>query len=135
MLERGGGKIVNVSSTAGLRIMGGSISHAYGASKAAVLHLTRTLALEFADRGIRCNSVVPGMIDTPHASAAIRRARGDEAAERAIAARHAASPTGAQGTPWDIAHAVLYLASDESSYVNGADLVVDGGLTWSTPRW
>jgi NAD(P)-dependent dehydrogenase (short-subunit alcohol dehydrogenase family) len=135
MLEQGYGRIVNVSSTAGLRIMGGSISHAYAASKAAVLHLTRTLALEFADRGVRCNCVVPGMIDTPHASVALRRARGEAEAERLIQRRHAVSPTGAQGSPWDIAHAVLYLVSEEAGYVNGASLVVDGGFTWDTPHW
>jgi NAD(P)-dependent dehydrogenase (short-subunit alcohol dehydrogenase family) len=135
MVERGYGRIVNVSSTAGLRVMGGAISHAYGASKAAVIQLTRTLALEFADRGVRCNCVVPGMIDTPHASGALRRVYGDDKAEQVISRRHAVSPTGAQGTPWDIAHAVLYLASPEAAYVNGASLVVDGGLTWDTPHW
>jgi NAD(P)-dependent dehydrogenase (short-subunit alcohol dehydrogenase family) len=135
MLARGGGRIVNVSSTAGLRIMGGTISHAYAASKAAVIQLTRIIALEFARQGIRCNCVVPGMIDTPHASAAIRRSRSGEETERLLARRHAVSPTGAQGTASDIAQAVLYLASAESAYVNGTALVVDGGYIWTTPPW
>jgi NAD(P)-dependent dehydrogenase (short-subunit alcohol dehydrogenase family) len=134
MLARGGGAIVNVSSTSGLRMMGGRPSHAYAASKAAVIHLTRTVALEFARQGIRCNCVAPGMIDTPHASVAMRRANPD-GADALITRRHAASPTGAQGTAWDVAEAALYLASAESAYVNGHTLVVDGGYIWSTPAW
>jgi NAD(P)-dependent dehydrogenase (short-subunit alcohol dehydrogenase family) len=135
MLKNGYGRIINISSTAALRTSNGIASHAYAASKAAVIQFTRTVALEFASRGIRSNCVVPGMIDTPHASDALRRALPADQAERMIAARHAASPTGAQGTPWDVAHAVVYLASDESAYVNGAALVVDGGFTLATPAW
>jgi NAD(P)-dependent dehydrogenase (short-subunit alcohol dehydrogenase family) len=135
MLERGYGRIVNVSSTAGMRVMGGNYNHAYAASKAAVIHFTRTLALEFSRQGLRCNCVVPGMIDTPHASGAIRRVRPPEEAEAIIRRRHEASPTGAQGTAWDVANAALYLASEEAEYVNGTALVVDGGYIWSTPVW
>lgn len=133
MIERGGGRIVNVSSTAALRVMGGAFSHAYAASKAGVIQFTRTVALEFASKGVRCNCVVPGMIDTPHAAGAIARARGEEEAKRIMARRDEVAPTGAQGTAWDVAHAVLYLSSDEAAYVNGVALVVDGGLTWATP--
>jgi NAD(P)-dependent dehydrogenase (short-subunit alcohol dehydrogenase family) len=135
MLERGGGRIVNISSTAGQRIIGGSISPAYAASKAAVIMLTRTIAIEFAPKGVRCNCVVPGSIDTPHASGAIRRSMAPEDAERIIAKRRAISPTGDQGTAWDIGNAVLYLVIPESGFVNGAELVVDGGYTWTTPPW
>ncbi|MBV9510897.1 MAG: SDR family oxidoreductase [Caulobacteraceae bacterium] len=135
MVEQGDGRIVNVASTAGLRIMSNSFGHAYALTKAAVIHLTRTIGLEFASQGVRCNSVTPGMIDTPYASSGIRSNLGDAEAERVLQRRHAVSPTGAQGSPWDIAHAVLFLASDESRYVNAANLVVDGGFTWSTPIW
>jgi NAD(P)-dependent dehydrogenase (short-subunit alcohol dehydrogenase family) len=135
MLKRGGGRIVNISSTAGLRIIGGAISPAYAASKAAVIQLTRTLAIEFAAKDIRCNCVVPGSMDTPHASAAIRGSHSPDNAERIIERRRAVSPTGAQGTAWDIGHAVLYLASPESAFVNGVALVVDGGYIWTTPPW
>ncbi len=73
-------------------------------------------------------------MDTPHASAAIRGSNSPENAERILAPRRAVSPTGAQGTAWDIGHAVLYLASPESAFVNGHALVVDGGYIWTTRR-
>jgi NAD(P)-dependent dehydrogenase (short-subunit alcohol dehydrogenase family) len=135
MLATGYGRIVNISSTSALRITNGRPPYAYAASKAAVIQLTQSLALEFASRGIRANCVVPGMIDTPHASGAFRRAMAADEAERIIAARTKSSPTGTQGSPWDIAQSVLFLSEEAVGYVNGASLVVDGGFTLATPSW
>ncbi len=92
-------------------------------------------ASSIASRGIRANCVVPGMIDTPHASAAFRRRLPQEEADRIIAARTRTSPTGSQGSPWDIAQSVLFLSEEAVGYVNGAALVVDGGFTLATPNW
>jgi NAD(P)-dependent dehydrogenase (short-subunit alcohol dehydrogenase family) len=135
MLEQGYGRIVTVSSTAAMRTTNGHPAHAYGASKAAVIQLTQSIALEFAGRGIRANCVVPGMIDTPHAAQAFRGRLPAEEAERIIAARTRTSPTGRQGSPWDIAQSVLFLAEDAVDFVNGLALVVDGGFTLATPTW
>jgi NAD(P)-dependent dehydrogenase (short-subunit alcohol dehydrogenase family) len=135
MLEQGYGRIVNVSSTAALRITNSNPSYAYSASKAAVIQLSQSLALEFGARGIRANCVVPGMIDTPHASAAFRSRLPAEEADRIIAARTRTSPTGAQGSPWDIANSILFLCEDAVGFINGEALVVDGGFTLATPSW
>ncbi|GAA4558520.1 SDR family NAD(P)-dependent oxidoreductase [Pseudonocardia xishanensis] len=123
LLERGGA-IVNVSSTASIRWTGYPYP-AYAAAKAAVNQLTRSLALQYADRGIRVNAILAGLIDTPLVYRQLA-ADADTAAVRAE--RSALSPTGAMGTAYDIAHAALYLASDEAAYVTGTLLPVDGGL-------
>jgi len=135
MLQAGYGRVVNIASTAALRTTNGMPSYAYAASKAALIQFTQALALEFANRGIRANAVVPGMIDTPHASAAFRSRLPAEEADRIIAARSGTSPTGGQGSPWDVAHSVLFLAEEAVGYVNGAALIVDGGFTLATPSW
>lgn len=123
------GSIVNVSSIASLRT-NAIPAHAYAASKAALNMLGKTLAAEFAHEGIRCNSVVPGMIDTPMVRASVLAAGLSAAqADAYDQQRHRLSPTGRQGSPWDIAHAALFLASDESGYINGTELVVDGGFS------
>ncbi|GAA1217909.1 SDR family NAD(P)-dependent oxidoreductase [Prauserella alba] len=125
MLNRGGGAIVNVSSLAALRHVGYDYP-AYMAAKAAVNQATVSLALTYAARGIRANSVAPGFIETP----LVRQQLASQAGslDELMAARHAASPTGRMGTPWDVANASLFLASDEAAYVNGVCLPVDGGL-------
>lgn len=122
------GVVTNISSIAGIRI-GGYNMPAYCSSKAAVNHLTRELAVRHARQGIRVNAILPGLIDTPliHTTKGMAEHHGDASAQ--IAERHAMSPTGRMGTAWDIANAALFLASDLASYVNGAELVVDGGLT------
>lgn len=125
MLERGKGAIVNVSSLASIRDTGYTYP-AYSAAKAAVNQLTVSLALTYADRGIRANAVVPGLIDTPLVAQQIVQDTDHAGAE--LAARHAASPTGRMGSPWDVARASLFLASDLAGYINGALLPVDGGL-------
>lgn len=125
MLERGKGAIVNVSSIAGIRDTG-YIYPAYNAAKAGVNQLTVSLALTYAARGIRANAIAPGLIDTPLVGQQIIDDPADLEAERA--ARHAASPTGRMGTPWDVAEAALFLMSDRAAYVNGVILPIDGGL-------
>jgi len=127
MLASGGGAIVNVSSVAGFRWIG--VPHvAYATTKGAIVSFTRAVALEYAARGIRANCVVPGLLDTPM----IHRPMDDvprAEAERLLANRHAASPTGRMGDAFDVAWASVFLASDEARYVNGTEIVVDGGLS------
>ena len=119
-----GGSIINVSSTASIRWTGYPYP-AYAAAKAAVNQLTRALALQYADRGVRVNAILAGLIDTPLVYRELAdgpRARGRRAERAAL------SPTGAMGSAYDVAHAALFLASDESAYVTGTLLPVDGGL-------
>lgn len=126
MLERRRGVIVNVSSIASTRSIGYDFP-AYMAAKAAVSQLTVSLALTHAADGIRVNAVAPGLIDTPLVRAQLSSQA--DSVEQLLAARHAASPTGRMGTPWDVANAALFLASDDAAYVNGVCLPVDGGLS------
>lgn len=126
MKRQGGGAVVNVSSIAGGRWCGRPML-AYSASKAALDQLTRSVAVEYAPYGIRCNAVVPGLIDTPMVREPYAAVYGDEA--RLIAERAALCPPGRMGTPWEVAQAALFLASDLAGYVNGALLPVDGGLS------
>jgi NAD(P)-dependent dehydrogenase (short-subunit alcohol dehydrogenase family) len=118
------GSMVNVSSTGSIRWTGYPYS-SYAASKAAVNQLTRSLALEYADRGVRVNAILPGLIDTP---LVYRELSEGDAASAVRAERAAHSPTGAMGTAQDVANAALFLACDESAYVTGTLLPVDGGL-------
>ena len=121
MRKVGGGSIINISSVAGLT--GGVGSAAYRASKGAVRLFTKSTAIQYAAEGIRANSVHPGVIETPMTAPNLLA---DEASRRRSAARH---PIGRNGLPEDVAYGVLYLASDESSFVTGSELVIDGGLT------
>ncbi len=135
MERQGKGAIVNVSSVAGLRNDGhGRRQHvAYSASKAAVIQFTRATAGAFVKRGIRANTVVPGLMHTPLVEQRLAKtvAGGDAAA--LIASRNARCPMGRMGTAWDVAHAVLFLASDEANYITGTEIVVDGGLILASP--
>ena len=120
----GGGSIINLSSILGK--VGLPNAAAYCASKGGVLLLTKAAALEWAPLGLRVNSVHPGFIETPMVTAAMRNAEnGNEMRDQLISA-HA---LGRFGTPREIADAILFLASDESSFMTGAELVVDGGYT------
>jgi len=118
MIANKGGAIVNVASVAGLRGTAGQAS--YAASKGGLLALTRSLAVELAPRGIRVNAVVPGLLSTGMAARMDRR-RLDE--------RVPQIPLGRVGTAGEVARAVLFLASDDASYIAGQALAVDGGLT------
>jgi len=126
MLQRRSGAIVNVSSVAAIRYTGYPYV-AYYAAKAAVNNFTLGLALQYAKDGIRANAVMPGLMNTP---LIFQQISGQYAsAEEMVAARDAACPMGRMGTAWDIAHAALFLASDEAQYVTGVSLPVDGGLS------
>ncbi|MBH67983.1 MAG: 3-beta hydroxysteroid dehydrogenase [Rhodospirillaceae bacterium] len=121
-----GGSIINVSSVAG--IIGSPNLAAYCSSKGAVRLLTKSVALHCARKGygIRCNSVHPSYTDTPMVDSMVTNHRSPE---RYRAALETASPTGRLATPNDIAGAIVYLASDESSFTTGSEIIVDGGLT------
>ena len=121
MRRAGGGSIVNISSQLGLVGMDDS-SPQYTASKGAVRLLTKTTALQYAREGIRCNSVHPGPIVTPMTE----RRRADPTVYQRMLSR---IPLGRYGEPDEVAHGVLYLASDESAFVTGSELVIDGGWT------
>jgi len=126
MEARGGGAVVNISSVAGLRYVG-KPQVAYAAAKAALMQMTRTTAVVYAQKGIRLNCVVPGLMMTPLvARLADKYAAGDY--EGFVALRHRQVPMGRMGDAWDVAHAVLFLVSDESRYITAQELVVDGGL-------
>lgn len=131
MEAAGGGAIVNVSSMASLRYTWVPWV-SYAASKGAVNQLTQSVAGQYAAKGIRCNAVVPGLIDTPMIVEPHRAFHRDLDAMRR--ARDAQVPMGRQGTAWDVAKAALFLASDEAAYITGALLVVDGGLSVAVPR-
>ncbi|CAN5568445.1 SDR family NAD(P)-dependent oxidoreductase [soil metagenome] len=125
MREQGGGAIVNISSLAG--IAGGN-QVAYEVSKAAVNRLTTSVAQSNAAKGVRCNAIMPGLMDTPMAVAGIAQASGQEQ-EAVRAARNARVPLGGKmGNAWDTAYAALFLASDEAGFITGAILPVDGGM-------
>ena len=131
MEAQGGGSVVNISSIAGLRYLG-KPQVAYSAGKAALMQMTQTTAVIYAARGIRLNSVVPGLVFTPLVRRlADKYAKGDF--DGFVAHRHKQVPMGRMGDAWDVAHAVLFLASDESRYITGQQIVVDGGITAVTP--
>ena len=120
MRAAGGGSIINISSIAGL--IGGPTSAAYNSTKGAVRILTKSTAVQYATEGIRCNSVHPGLIYTDMTRETIDTPEG----ERSWRAR---VPLGRIGQSEDIANGVLFLASDESSYMTGSELIIDGGIT------
>ena len=122
MLQGGGGSIINIASFVAL--LGCSVPQdAYTASKGAVLSLTRSLAVQFASKGIRTNAICPGPVETPLLMEWLLK---DEAAKQLRLARN---PTGRFGKPQEIVSMAIYLASDESRWTNGASLVIDGGIS------
>jgi NAD(P)-dependent dehydrogenase (short-subunit alcohol dehydrogenase family) len=122
LLERGGGSVINVASFVAL--LGAATSQiSYTASKGAVLAMSRELGVQFARQGVRVNALCPGPVETPLLLAIY----GDDPA--AFERRRVHWPTGRLGKPREIVNAALFLASDESSFVNGAAFVVDGGIT------
>jgi 2-keto-3-deoxy-L-fuconate dehydrogenase len=125
MLAQGHGNILNMASVAG-SVKGVPNRFVYGASKAAVIGLTKSIAIDFVTKGIRCNAICPGTVETPSLAERIA-AQGD--VEKARAAFIARQPMGRLGTPQEIAYLALYLASDESAYTTGAIHIIDGALT------
>ena len=125
MLESGGGSIVNISSVAS-SIAGVPNRFVYGTTKAAVLGLTKSVAKDFVDKGVRCNAICPGTVDTPSLQDRIDAFPDPAAARKAFVARQ---PMGRLGTAEEIASLALYLASDESAFVTGEWTVIDGGMT------
>ncbi len=122
MVEQGSGSIINIASFVAL-VGCSNPQDAYTASKGAVLSLTRSLAVQFAPKGVRSNAICPGPVETPLLLDWLVK---DEEAKRIRLARN---PTGRFGKPEEIVHLAIYLASDESRWTNGAALVVDGGIT------
>jgi NAD(P)-dependent dehydrogenase (short-subunit alcohol dehydrogenase family) len=128
MERQGGGAIVNIASTSALRWTG-SAQVAYAATKAAVIQLSRVVAVQYASKGIRVNTVVPGQLHTPMVEARLAKQRAGGDVEAILAQRMARIPMGIEGDGRDTANAALYLASDEARFVTGTEIVVDGGMT------
>lgn len=121
-----GGVLVNMASVAGM--IGLEQRFPYSASKGAVISMTRSIAIDFVTKGIRCNAICPGTVHTPFVEGYLARSfagREDEVRQQL----HARQPLGRMGRPDEIAHAALYLASDEAAFVTGSTLVIDGGWT------
>jgi NAD(P)-dependent dehydrogenase (short-subunit alcohol dehydrogenase family) len=130
MERQGGGSIVNISSVASIRYLG-IVYASYYATKAAMNHLTRTTAAQYAPKNIRVNAILPGLMKTPmvEKSAGLAESYAEGDVEAMWRARDAQVPMGHMGDAWDVANAALFLACDESRYVTGIELIVDGGLT------
>ena len=131
--RRAGSAIVNLSSIAALRMAADRPHVAYSAAKYGVIAMSKSIAIENARAGVRCNTVVPGLMHTPLVEARLVRQLGSNSAEQLIAKRNAQVPMGRMGDAWDVAHAVLFLASDEARHVTGTEMVVDGGLSAAMP--
>lgn len=124
MLARGGGRVVNMASVAG-SLKGIRSRAAYGATKAAVIGLTKSVAADYIDKGITCNAVCPGTVDTPSLGERIAAFDDPEAARRDFIARQ---PMGRLAEAGEIAKLVVYLASDEAAFVTGQAIAIDGGI-------
>ncbi|WP_119304848.1 SDR family oxidoreductase [Dongia deserti] len=125
MLARQKGAIVNVASIAG-SIIGVPNRFVYGVTKAGLIGLTKSIAVDFVKQGIRCNAICPGTVETPSLGERIRALGNEEEARKAFIARQ---PMGRLGAPDEIAALALYLASDESAFVTGQEFIIDGGWT------
>ena len=119
------GAIVNIGALGGVRWTGYAYC-AYAASKGAVNSFTQSVALQYAGLGIRANCILPGVMDTPHIYQQISGFYASR--DEMVAARNKLSPTGRMGDGWDVAHAAVFLASDAARFINGVELMVDGGM-------
>jgi NAD(P)-dependent dehydrogenase (short-subunit alcohol dehydrogenase family) len=129
MVKQGSGSIIGVSSVAGMRYLG--YPHlAYSVTKAAVTHFIKMLAQQYAGDGIRANTIVPGLINTPRIQKNVAKVFDANAdMDNTRRARDRQVPMGRMGTPWEVASVATFLASDDASYITGTEIVVDGGLT------
>jgi len=128
MERQNGGSIVNLASTSGIRFTG-AFQIGYAATKAGVIQLSRVVAVQYAAKGIRVNTVVPGQLHTPMVEARLARQRAGGDVEALLAQRLKRIPVGFAGDGRDTANAALFLASDEARFVTGTELVVDGGMS------
>tara|TARA_E500000178_G_scaffold65114_1_gene62147 strand:- start:299 stop:1132 length:834 start_codon:yes stop_codon:yes gene_type:complete len=131
MKKNGGGSIVNISSVAGMRYVG-KPQVGYSASKAALMQMTKTTAIIHAENKIRLNCVVPGLMHTPLVERLANK-YADGKYEEFVKTRNNQVPMKKMGSSFDVANTVLFLASDEAKYITGTEIVVDGGLTATTP--
>ncbi len=122
------GAIVNIGSISGSRWTGVSYI-SYSTTKGAIVPFTRSVALQYAGQGIRANTILPGLMNTPMIVEPLKDSYGGGDAREMIKVRDAQCPMGHMGDAWDVAHAALFLASDEARYITGTTLVVDGGLS------
>ena len=127
MERQGGGAIVNLASTSGLRWTG-SAQVGYATSKAGVIQFGRVVAVQYASKGIRVNTVVPGQLHTPMVEARLAKQRAGGDVEALLKSRVARIPLGFMGDGRDTANAALFLASDEARFVTGTEIIVDGGM-------
>jgi NAD(P)-dependent dehydrogenase (short-subunit alcohol dehydrogenase family) len=128
MEKQGGGVIVNISSIAAIRYTGVPYV-TYYTTKAGILGLTQGIALQYAEKNIRANAILPGLMNTPMIVEPLKGVYGGGDVEKMIDIRNKQCPTGKMGDAWDVAHAALFLASDEAKYITGAQIIVDGGIT------
>lgn len=128
MEAQGSGAIVNIASTSGLRFTGAA-QVAYAATKAGVIQLSRVVAVQYAPKGVRVNSVVPGQLHTPMVEFRLAKQRTGGDVESLLKTRVSRIPLGFMGDGRDTANAVLFLASDEARFITGTEIVVDGGMT------
>lgn len=128
MEAQGSGAIVNTASTSGIRWTG-SAQVAYAACKAGVIQLSKVVAVEYAKKGVRVNTVVPGQLHTPMVEVRLAGQRSGGDVDKLLESRLARIPLGFMGDGRDTAHAALFLASDEARFVTGTEVVVDGGMT------
>jgi len=125
MINSGGGSIINLSSIVGLRAGAGRPSHPYAASKAGIIGLSNSMAVHYGRDNVRVNCIAPGHIYSPMVAR--------HTSEELLELRRKAGPLGFNGTPWDVAWAALFLASDEARWISGITLPVDAGLLAATP--
>jgi NAD(P)-dependent dehydrogenase (short-subunit alcohol dehydrogenase family) len=131
MEKQGHGAIVNLASVAGLRMTAERAHIAYSTSKLGILAFSKSTAISYAKKGIRCNAVIPGLMHTALVEHRLAKTIAANDLEGLIARRHAQCPTGKMGDAWDVAYAVLFLASDEARYITATEILVDGGLAAS----
>ncbi len=134
MAKQQAGAIVNIASVAGFsHQVGGRVHVAYSTAKAGLVGFTQSTAIAYVKQGIRCNLVIVGTMHTPLVEQRLMKQLGPQAAKDLVAKRNAAVPIGRMGDAWDVAHSVLFLASDEARYITATCLTVDGGLTAARP--